>query len=297
MGTLNRSKAVAPHFLCVGPEKTGTSWLYRALSLHPDIMLPPVKEIRFFYERWAYPNEGVLARFSRNGDWHNKDYRAYLLERARYYKANPSLILRKPAMVCWDARYLFGSHSATWYMSLFPQSNSQISGDFSPQYVSLPVEEIRYIRDLLPLVKIIILLREPVEWTWSFARMSLIQGRDVSGIQDDEYYRFFTRYKNYYPSTLIVDRWISLFGENVFIGFFDHIASEPLRLLNRVLDFLGLQQISGEHSRALATRVNVGIDVAIPSRFDSFLRREYKGIVEDLADRFEDPPRSWLVRY
>ena len=59
---------INPGFVCVGPERTGTSWLYVALSGHPEIAMPPVKEIRYFYDCAAYPGETLemTARADRN---------------------------------------------------------------------------------------------------------------------------------------------------------------------------------------------------------------------------------------
>ncbi len=288
---------MGPQFLCVGPEKTGTSWLYKALACHPEIELPPVKEIRYFYECRAYPDEGLCSRFSRHGDWHNQNYRQYLGERVAYYKAHPSSLFRERRRLAWDARFLFGARSFSWYQSLFPSSPSRISGDISPQYVSLPIGDIAHIKEMLPHVKIIILLREPIEWSWSFARMTLMRNGAAAHITDEEYYRFYLEYRDYYPSVLMLDRWTSVFGQNVLIEFYDNLVSDPLLFLNNILAFLGLQKtVAGEFSYALAEKVNQGFELQMPARHAVFLADLYKPIVEELASRFETP-RRWLDRY
>ena len=38
-----------PNFFCVGTQKAGTTTLYKILSQHPDIFLPPTKEAWFFH--------------------------------------------------------------------------------------------------------------------------------------------------------------------------------------------------------------------------------------------------------
>jgi len=47
-----------PNFLFIGPDKSGSSWLYEILRLHPDCFVPEVKDIYFFdrhYDRgWAW---------------------------------------------------------------------------------------------------------------------------------------------------------------------------------------------------------------------------------------------------
>ncbi len=37
-----------PHFLVIGAEKSGTTWLYNALRRHPDVYVPETKEVHFF---------------------------------------------------------------------------------------------------------------------------------------------------------------------------------------------------------------------------------------------------------
>ncbi|TVQ38230.1 MAG: hypothetical protein EA384_09570 [Spirochaetaceae bacterium] len=37
-----------PDFLGIGTTRGGSSWLYRVLSRHPDVWMPPVKEVHYF---------------------------------------------------------------------------------------------------------------------------------------------------------------------------------------------------------------------------------------------------------
>src|SRR5262245_24784697 len=118
-----------PAFLCVGPEKTGTSWLYANLAPHPDIFLLPVKEIRYFYELAAYPHEKWWSRLSARGDWHAQNYRSYLCERFDHYRRRPRSIKWEWRRFVWDWRYLFGRRNDEWYLSLFDGMNDRVSGD------------------------------------------------------------------------------------------------------------------------------------------------------------------------
>ena len=67
--------ADATHFIGVGPEKTGTSWIHQRLKAHPDVYLPPVKEIRYLWERHWAPSMGVIDRFVGN-EWYKRHYRS-----------------------------------------------------------------------------------------------------------------------------------------------------------------------------------------------------------------------------
>lgn len=38
-----------PHFICIGAQKAGTTWLHRQLTGHPQIFVPPGKELDYFF--------------------------------------------------------------------------------------------------------------------------------------------------------------------------------------------------------------------------------------------------------
>jgi hypothetical protein len=37
-----------PNFLYLGPGKTGSTWIFKALAAHPQVYVPPAKELYFF---------------------------------------------------------------------------------------------------------------------------------------------------------------------------------------------------------------------------------------------------------
>src|SRR5688572_32354239 len=65
-----------PDFLIVGPQRTGTSWLYVNLRFHPEIQLSRPKEIFFFSslksrhpKRFVTDDLGWYLRFFRDPPW------------------------------------------------------------------------------------------------------------------------------------------------------------------------------------------------------------------------------------
>lgn len=45
-----------PNFLCIGAARAGTTSLYEYMTQHPDIYVPPVKEVHYFtyrHEKWS----------------------------------------------------------------------------------------------------------------------------------------------------------------------------------------------------------------------------------------------------
>ena len=88
------------YFIGIGAHKAGTNWLYVNLQNHPDIWLPPRKEIHYFARRRIYPSpsyldcsRNLLRRFllPKNSD---REYQIELI------KSLYSL-LKKPSVECF----------------------------------------------------------------------------------------------------------------------------------------------------------------------------------------------------
>jgi hypothetical protein len=285
-----------PHFLHIGPEKTGTSWLYAMLSQHPGVHVNPVKEVRYLWEASAFPVEGLIARFF-NNDWHNRDYREYLSERLRFYLKHPRSVARSADRLMWDCNYLFGRRSDAWFERLFRCEDSKITGDFSPQVSHLPPWDILRLSRQWPATKVLLGIREPVEWAWSAARMSLIRDRDPADVSDSEFHDFFDEYATYYPNASVISTWQRLFSGRFQLLFFDDIAAEPARVLTNVCSFLGLATAPIASFEGISERSNPGRPLAMPARFRRMLIDLYQDEVRLLAARYGAHPRRWLKRY
>jgi len=286
-----------PHFLHIGPEKTGTSWLYWMLRQHPGVHVNPVKEIRYFYEAFAFPGESLRGRLG-NGDWHNQTYRKHLKERLKSYLAHPWEVVRSPDRLAWDCSYLFGSRTDEWFEGLFRHAGSKITGDFSPQTIQLPPEEVVRISRDWPTTKVILTLREPIEWIWSFAKMTVLQGRDLADVGDDEFLEFFSGHAvSYYPLERTISAWESAFAGRFQLLFFDEMAADPLGFLKNVCTFLGLGVGPLAEFQGISEKRYAGRKVALPDRFRPVLVEMYRDQVRELAERYGGYPEQWLDRY
>ncbi len=65
-----------PTFLFVGSGKTGSTWIFKALSAHPEVFVPPAKELYFFNHH-----------YDRGHDW----YLRFFTPAGRHYKARGEL--------------------------------------------------------------------------------------------------------------------------------------------------------------------------------------------------------------
>jgi hypothetical protein len=60
-----------PNFIGVGVQRGGTTWVHRALELHPDVFVPPAKEIQYFN-----------FHFDQELDWYRSHFAPWTGERA-----------------------------------------------------------------------------------------------------------------------------------------------------------------------------------------------------------------------
>lgn len=62
-----------PHFLCIGAQKAGTTWLHTNLTQQKDLWLPPIKEIHYFdYRENYFPlalKDQLFGNHPRNRRW------------------------------------------------------------------------------------------------------------------------------------------------------------------------------------------------------------------------------------
>jgi len=225
-----------PHFLVIGAQKAGTTWLDRNLRTHPQIWLPPEKEVHFFDLPRPLPFVALLIAPVRAARHWTKARLARDLAKVRTGEQSLS----------WYLRYYFLPRSRRWYSSLFTPRAEQICGEITPRYATLPETEIKRIHRMMPDLKIVYLLREPIDRMWS--DFAMFQGRRFGGKglrQADDYAAecFLANPQNLahsrYASNL--ERWEKFYpASRIFIGYLEEICQCPENLLRRLYTFFGV---------------------------------------------------------
>lgn len=180
-------------FICVGAEKAGTTWLASVLQKHPDIFIPPTKEIHYFNKKFV--EDPTMININ-----HTKDI--------------------------------------NWYLSFFKDAEShQVKGEICPSYLwdeTAPQK----IKELNPDMKILIILRNPVERTFSqylyYKQKGVIHSPFNTALKERN---DLLQRSNYYEQ---VRRYTDLF-KDVKIMLYDDLQN-PEEFLWKVEDFLGVQQ-------------------------------------------------------
>jgi len=251
-----------PDFLLIGPHRTGTTWLYRNLSEHPEVLVSEPKEL-YFFDRLKSPED---PRYRSNElDW-------YL----RFFRDSPQRRIRK------TLRHLVK------YRELY---RPRRRGEATASYAVIDRDLIEEIAILNPRIKVIVLIRDPVERAWSHAKKDLgrRQNRTVSEIADAEFEAFF---KAPYQRKLaryaeIIDNWSAYVAKgHVFTGRFADIAARPEALLEEVFRFLGIRSDPAYTGRAARRSVNRTEAKGVPERHRRFLEEWLKPEIDELQVRF-----------
>jgi Sulfotransferase domain len=214
--------------------------------------------------------------------------------------AHPQVFLaRRPG--CLDpteVRYFNQSLSLplTYYSSLFLAGKDKIKGDKTPGYCTLSAARIRFIRSIMPSVRIIFFMRDPVERAWSHAVMNLVKlkGRRIEDVPPSLFFKHFVRDGDRLRYSRILERWWRVFPEKqVHIGFYEEIAGDPIGVLRGACEHIGADT-DVDWSRFPYSRVvNKGQRPPMPEEYRSFLEEMYRDELVQLEGRLGGAVSRW----
>jgi hypothetical protein len=200
-----------PNFLIIGAEKAGTTALYHLLSHHPQIYMSAVKEPSFF----AFENH-IMDYVGPGDRWINNTARTEL--------AN--------------------------YQDLFnDRIDEKAVGEASTYYMMLSTKSARTIAHYVPEMKIILILRNPIERAYSAFISMISYGRehmrDFTLALDAGKHRWFDHWEpawRYYENSLYAPKmlaYLSYFPHSqIRIYLYEDWKSKPLSVLTDIFGFL-----------------------------------------------------------
>ena len=194
--------------------KSGTTTLHALLDSHPQIFIP-AHEIHYFCIDDFLAHAPILSRSSKQWMWNR-------------YRDEPTSEERK------------------WYASFFEDAKpGQLVGEDSTQYLFSALAPER-IRKILPDVKMIFLLRNPVDRAWSQYLHIMRSGRAMWD---------FEKMLEIQPATLLfqglykehLTRWYSYFNpNNIKIILFEDLVGNAEHVLVEICKFIGLDADIGK---------------------------------------------------
>jgi hypothetical protein len=251
-----------PDFLIVGPQRTGTTWLHAHLRYHPQIMLSEPKEL-FFFSSLKQPDSPR----------HRSNELSWYL---RFFHEPLWRVGLRNAISLWRYRERY---------------RPRVRGEATASYAALDQEIIQEIATLKPDIKVILMIRNPIDRAWSHAKKDLVRNRDrkfaeVSAVEFEQFFRDpYQRQCARYVEN--IDNWAaSLQPEHLLVGLFDDVYLRPEALLLEVMHFLGVAADRRYISEAVREPVNPTESSKIPEQHRRFLEELLHDDVRNLRERF-----------
>lgn len=141
--------------------------------------------------------------------------------------------------------HYFDKHCETksihWYDELFHQEgDKKVTGEFTPDYM-FHQQTISEIHNHYPDAKLIIILRNPIERSYSAYNLFKSHGR----FKDMNFEEALTAEPFLLEQSLYSEQIKNIYKyfkkEQVFIGFYEDISNQPLKLYQSVCDFLNVE--------------------------------------------------------
>ena len=265
-----------PDFLVIGAQRAGTTWLHRVLRQHPSLWLPPVKELHYFDRL--------------------ETTRTILDPKERRRVGLKQLLSLDP----WLVSYWLRARSDEWYARLFRDAKAKglVAGEITPAYATLDETVLRRIKGLNDNIKLIFVMRDPVERAWSAVNNAAKKGIDASTVEKSikRARESGAAARSAYGDT--IRRLEAVFpASQVHYCFFEDLRDRPEALTSDLFSFLGVEPVPPTPVQ-LPQAVNVAAgSKPIPPEFSRTMARDYLPMVGDLCRRFDGPPQRWRARY
>jgi hypothetical protein len=165
-------------------------------------------------------------------------------------------------------------------------------GEASACYAILERKNIESIYALNPAVKVILMIRNPVERAWSHGIFDFIERQKMnpSQVSDEDLYRHFYVAKYIHDSGKYMDiiaKWKSVVGErNFLIGFYDEIVKAPELLLLRLFKFLGVHSNIRYITAHAKNIINRGLSRNMSDRIRRLLENIYFNELKYIKENF-----------
>lgn len=186
------------------------------------------------------------------------------------------------------------------YLLKFARSKSKLRGEITPAYGVLSPSRIKFISQINPQLKLILLLRNPIDRAWSHVRY--MQNRK-NPTQDQNHFkakdiremishpRFLIR--SDYPN--MIQNWTKYFPKDqLFIGYYYNLQNRPRTLLRKIFSFLDLSPPSSFKNFPSNTKFNSSQSLSMPTWLHKKFTRQFTPQIHHLHQLLGDPIKPWL---
>lgn len=251
--------------------------MFQQLRQHPNIWMPPIKELHFFDHLFCEENR----KWTR---WHIETcVRNLIKHEVKSGKINIEYLHYLTSLATGSM------FDEKWYGKAFNRkaAENKTIGDITPEYCTIGKDGIRYLSKLLNNPKLLWLIREPVSRALSQLRMNVNRSIGTQTISEDVWMEHAKNpaITNRGNLSLYIPQWEEEFGQDkIFYLSFKDIARNPSDLLHKAENFLEVPKF--DKYPDLDKVVHEGTKVDIPVAVIEYLSDQLKGEVDFLASKF-----------
>ncbi len=191
-----------------------------------------------------------------------------------------------------------------WYDRIFAQDMQDVKqGEITPAYATLQGNIIKQIKKHYPDIRIIYMVRNPIDRALSSAKMALWYCHmELEEASDqwfiDHFHSKGSRMRGAYEACL--RNWMDYFDPSqLLVIHFDRIKDQPLELLNRTAGFLGADAhyFTTEMKAELQQKVFAGASDSLRPSLRPVLEELYHGSMESLEHYLNELEQAGCQRF
>ena len=184
------------------------------------------------------------------------------------------------------------------YSNKFRPGCHKVKGEITPGYSIIPLERIQFIQNIMPDVKLIFLMRNPIRRAYSQALMNLVKlrNRNIEDVHESEFYAHFKAARSVKRGDYqaILNNWLSVFPrDQLYVAFFEDIVNRPRELLGEVFDHIGVSRDVEWSCFPYIKVVHKGLSIPLPKQYRAFLEDMYRRDIDMLHERFGAAVAGW----
>ncbi|MCC6730024.1 MAG: sulfotransferase [Chthonomonadales bacterium] len=203
-----------------------------------------------------------------------------------------------------EVHYLSWSfhRSLKHYSTYLEPGRGKRIGDITVDYGGIRTRRIRFLKKIMPDLKLVYMMRNPIDRAWSHAKQELMfrTHRSFEDVREWEFVRRVRLRNNRHYTMYLrdIDNWTSVYGpDSLYVGVFDEIKRCPERLLTDVLRHLGVNADLPMETFPLRERFMEGVpSPPMPRGVRRVLEEMYAQDIEALHRRFGDRVEGWRVQ-
>lgn len=259
--------------------------------------MPPRKELHYFdrSQHYASPNRlttsSPIQRLIGSNPWERQKMWADIKMIMHSVKK------RNIHKTIWWSKWTFGFYNDGWYRKLFSlPAPCKACGEITPSYSMLDTDDVERIKAFNPNMKLIFLIRNPIERAWSAIRFNAHISSKFNLDSEDEIISALKQpgmtLRGNYERT--IDAYLKYFNTSQFlVCFYDAIIFDPLGLMAAITDFLEITPFD-KSAVDNATRINPSPAYKLPVKIKEYLGETYTPMINRIAEKFGSYATRWI---